>query len=173
MHHKAGTEQHDPAQLDHLPAMGMMLRTTERASLFGSAGHPRLPMRTFKLATAGSLWLWAILCFDAPIARAGDCPKTSEEIVTDRPDVTNSSIVVPRGSLQSENGIDLTKEAGIKVIDGTNTRLRFGIADCFELLVDLPTYFSPLNNSGKSGFSDVAPAAKWQISPLPGTLAGR
>ena len=111
-----------------------------------------------------------MFCFDAPIARAGDCPKSSEEIATDRPDVTNSSIVVPRGSLQSENGIDLTKEAGSTVIDGTNTRLRFGIVDCFELLVDLPSYFAALHNSGKSGFSDVAPAAKWQISPLPGTV---
>ena len=127
-------------------------------------------MRSFKLVAAGSLWLWAMVCFDIPIARAGDCPKSSEEIATDRPDVTNSSIVVPRGSLQSENGINLTNEAGAATVDGTNTRLRFGIAECFEILVDLPTYFAALRNSGNSGFSDIAPAAKWQISPLPGIV---
>jgi hypothetical protein len=126
--------------------------------------------RVGKRVAAGSLWLWAIFCFYAPIAGASDCPKAGEEIATDRPDVTNSSIVVPAGSLQSENGVNLTKEAGATTVDGTNTRLRFGIVDCFEVLVDLPTYFAALRNSGKSGFSDVAPAAKWQISPLPGTV---
>ena len=37
-------------------------------------------------------------------ARADACPTAKDEIVTDRPDVTNSSLVVPTGSLQSENG---------------------------------------------------------------------
>lgn len=32
----------------------------------------------------------------------------SPEIVTDRPDITESGIVVPRGSLQAENGLTLT-----------------------------------------------------------------
>jgi hypothetical protein len=127
-------------------------------------------MRSLALVAAASLWVWAIFCFYAPTAGAGDCPKTSEDIVTDRPDVTNSSIVVPRGSLQSENGIDLKSETGATTIDGTNTRLRFGVADCLEFLVDLPTYFATLRGSGKSGFSDVAPAVKWQISPVPGTV---
>ena len=30
---------------------------------------------------------------------------SSEEIVTDRPDITESSIVVPPGTLQSESGV--------------------------------------------------------------------
>src|ERR1700730_15588126 len=41
-------------------------------------------------------------------ASAQDCPTTSDEIATDRPDVTNSSRVVPYGSLQAENGVDWT-----------------------------------------------------------------
>jgi hypothetical protein len=39
-------------------------------------------------------------------ARAETCPGTRDEIATDRPDVTNSSVVVPAGSLQIENGIN-------------------------------------------------------------------
>ena len=90
--------------------------------------------------------------------RADSCPTPSEEIATDRPDVTNSSIVVPMGSFQSENGINLSSQNGGRTVDGTNSRWRLGIAPCLEVLVDLP------------GFSDVAPAVKWQISPVPGKV---
>src|SRR5580704_3974381 len=40
----------------------------------------------------------------------GQPPATDPEIVTDRPDVTESSIVVPKGSLQLENGLTWTKD---------------------------------------------------------------
>jgi hypothetical protein len=49
-----------------------------------------------------------------------------------------------------------------------NTRWRLGVAPCVELLVDLPTYSGNVRGPGNSGFSDVAPAVKWQISPIPG-----
>jgi hypothetical protein len=49
----------------------------------------------------------------APIdARADTCPTAKDEIATDRPDVTNSSLVVPTGSLQSENGVNFSARDG-------------------------------------------------------------
>jgi Putative MetA-pathway of phenol degradation len=103
-------------------------------------------------------------------AKADTCPSIKDEIITDRPDVTNSSVVIPAGSLQIENGVNLSARDGDRVIDGTNTRLRFGIANCLEFLVDTPTYFANVGNPQNSGFSDVAPALKWQISPVPGKV---
>jgi Putative MetA-pathway of phenol degradation len=103
-------------------------------------------------------------------AHAESCPTTRDEISTDRPDVTNSSVVVPAGSLQIENGVNFSARDGSRVVDGTNTRLRTGIANCLELLVDVPTYFANVRGSEGSGFSDVAPALKWQISPIPGKV---
>jgi hypothetical protein len=103
-------------------------------------------------------------------ARADGCPTATDEIVTDRPDVTNSSVVVPPGSVQSENGVNLSSRTGSQIIDGTNTRWRLGIASCLELLVDLPTYSTPVRGLGSSGFSDVSPAIKWQVSPIPGKV---
>jgi hypothetical protein len=103
-------------------------------------------------------------------AEADSCPGIGDEIATDRPDVTNSSVVVPAGSLQIENGVNFSMRAGDRFVDGTNTRLRAGIANCLEFLVDAPTYFANVSSSGKSGFSDVAPALKWQISPIPGKV---
>src|SRR3984893_3400043 len=103
-------------------------------------------------------------------ARADACPTAKDEIATDRPDVTNSSIVVPTGSLQSENGVNISARDGGRTIDGTNTRWRLGVAPCLELLVDVPTYFANIRAPGSSGFSDVAPAVKWQVRPIPGKV---
>jgi hypothetical protein len=107
----------------------------------------------------------------APIdAQADTCPTAKDEIATDRPDVTNSSLVVPTGSLQSENGVNFSARDGGRTVDGTNSRWRLGIAPSLELLVDVPTYFANVRPPGNSGFSDVAPAIKWQVSPIPGKI---
>ena len=103
-------------------------------------------------------------------ARADSCPTAKDEIATDRPDVTNSSLVVPVGSLQNENGVNVSSRDGGQSIDGTNSRWRLGIAPCLEVLVDVPTYFANLRGPGNSGFTDVSPAIKWQISPVPGKI---
>jgi hypothetical protein len=103
-------------------------------------------------------------------ARADGCPTAKEESATDRPDVTNSSLVVPVGSLQSENGVNFSARDGGLTIDGTNTRWRLGVASCLELLIDLPTYFANVRAPGSSGFSDIAPAIKRQVSPIPGKI---
>ncbi|WP_291695143.1 transporter [Bradyrhizobium sp.] len=103
-------------------------------------------------------------------AQAEGCPTAKDEMATDRPDVTNSSLVVPVGSLQNENGANISARDGAQAIDGTNSRWRLGVAPCLEVLVDLPSYAAPLRGGGPSGFTDVAPALKWQVSPLPGKL---
>src|SRR5271163_4163835 len=72
-------------------------------------------------------------------AAADTCPQPGSEIATDRPDTTNSSLVVPQGSFQQENGVNISRRDGGQVVDGTNTRLRFGIAHCLEVLVSFPT----------------------------------
>jgi len=96
------------------------------------------------------------------------CTDTQSEIQTDRPDVTNSSFVVPNGSLQAENCINLTARWASRSIDGTNTRIRLGGARCIELLADLPDYFRSVHGGAPTGFSDLAPAVKAQVGPFPG-----
>jgi len=103
-------------------------------------------------------------------AAAESCAQPSDPINTDRPSTTNSSTVVPLGSLQSENGINLSRSDGTPTFDGTNSRLRFGIAPCLEMLLDIPNYVTALRSPGNVGFTDAAPALKWQISPVPGKI---
>ena len=57
-------------------------------------------------ARLAGLLLATTLCSAAGCARADACPDANQDIVTDRPSVTNSSVVVPAGSLQMENGIN-------------------------------------------------------------------
>src|SRR3984957_6427175 len=119
-------------------------------------------------------WTASIVVFlsilDASAAFADQCPQKESPIETDRPDVTNSSLVVPQGSFQDESGIDFAKRDGGHEFDGTDSRLRWGVAPCLEILVDVPSYFAAISGPLKSGFTDVAPAVKWQISPLPGKI---
>jgi hypothetical protein len=124
-------------------------------------------VRTYFLGVAS---LSAYLILGTVGARADNCPAAKDEIATDRPDVTNSSLVVPVGSFQSENGVNLSARDGGRNIDGTNTRWRLGVAPCLELLVDLPSYVANVRAPGSSGFTDVAPAVKWQVSPIPGQV---
>ena len=118
------------------------------------------------LALAAAVWV--VLSVGA--TRADDCPQPDNAIATDRPDTTNSSLVVPRGSFQNENGINLSRRDGAHLVDGTNSRLRLGVGTCFEILLDLPNYTATVGGTGPSRFADAAPAVKWQVSPAPGKV---
>jgi Putative MetA-pathway of phenol degradation len=106
-------------------------------------------------------------CRRLPAARgADDCPSAADEIATDRPNVSNSSLVVSLGSLQAENGVDWTVRHGSNALDGTNTRLRLGVDYCTEFLIDIPNYFAPVNGPQPSGFSNLVVSFKRQL-PVP------
>ena len=81
-------------------------------------------------------------------------------IATDRPSVTDSSVVVPPGSLQFENGFTDTVNQGQQTFDGPQTLLRFGVASKTELRLTAPDY------SGQ--FGDLAIGVKQQLGPTSG-----
>jgi len=68
-------------------------------------------------------WLTAFLfaCPSEFAAAADDCPTSKDEIATDRPDVTNSSLVVPTGSLQAENGVNLSGRDSGTLLDANKS----------------------------------------------------
>jgi hypothetical protein len=85
-------------------------------------------------------------------------------IATDRPAVTDSSVVVPQGSLQVENGIQESSIQTQRIWDVPETLMRFGVASTTELRVTIPDYFL----GGITGFGDLAIGAKQQLGPTPG-----
>jgi hypothetical protein len=94
---------------------------------------------------------------------------TPAPVATDRPTVTNSSIVVPVGSVQAENGFLVTNNQGQNVADGSETLVRVGIFAKTEFRFTAPDYYYKLNGSGiGTGFGDLALGVKEQLGPLPG-----
>jgi len=85
-------------------------------------------------------------------------PPSAGPINTDRPAVTNSSVVVPAGSIVLENGFLESSSMGQSIVDGPETEVRFGVTARTELRFMVPDYFRNLNNSGGigSGFGDFA-----------------
>jgi hypothetical protein len=117
------------------------------------------------------LVLMALLLVAATVAAygQGQPPTTDPEIVTDRPDITESAIVVPKGSLQFENGLTWTNDHGRQTLDLSETLVRFGISDRTELRVVVPNYLDGITGRiSASGFGDLAVGMKQQLGPLPG-----
>ena len=94
----------------------------------------------------------------------------AEEITTDRPDITESAIVVPKSSLQAENGLTWTKGRGDALVL-CQTLLRLGVTDRTELRLFLPSYVQSFSRAtGSSGLTDISIGFKQQVGPLPGGL---
>src|ERR1035438_6135221 len=122
------------------------------------------------LARIPTALLAFLLAGTAPL-QSQDQPPSADApgpIATDRPAVTNSSVVVPVGSLQVENGFLETSSHGQSVLDGPESLVRFGIAKRTELRFTVPDYFHHLNTGEGSGFGDFAVGIKEQLGPTPG-----
>jgi len=89
-------------------------------------------------------------------------------IATDRPQNTASSIVVPCGSLQFENGLLVTGTGGQQATDFPETSARFGILRKTELRLTTPNYFYNFDTGSgfTNGFGDVSVGFKQQLGPV-------
>jgi hypothetical protein len=133
-------------------------------------GKPLGPHIRPILARISPVLLAFILGGMAPLHGQDQSPSVDagDPIATDRPAVTNSSVVVPAGSLQVENGFLETRSQGQNVLDGPESLVRFGVATRTELRFTVPDYFYNLTSSGGSGFGDVAIGVKQQLGPTHG-----
>ena len=117
------------------------------------------------------LFALAVLGHPRPSA-AQNCPTDRDKIDSDRPSTTDSPRTVPQGSFQAENGVNWTAGNGPNVFTAAETRLRFGVARCFELVLDAPSYFLAMNGPAPSGFDDVVLSFKRQLPTLFGVATG-
>jgi hypothetical protein len=137
----------------------MASRATTRGPSEGPHGAAQLRSDTYAIAL-----LAGALVIGLPRAStAADCPGRDDAIATDRPSVTNSSLVVPFGSVQAENGANWTVNQTVRTFDGSETRIRVGAFHCGELLVDAPNYIRSLTGVSSSEFSGVVISAKRQL----------
>ena len=91
-------------------------------------------------------------------------------IATDRPAVTESSVVVPEGGLQAESGFVAADIQGGSVLDLPEAYLRYGLLKHTELRLALPDYYRAVSGAapGASGFGDAAVGVKQQVGPISG-----
>jgi hypothetical protein len=111
-----------------------------------------------------------VVLLTLPALAAGQTsPAATPEINTDRPDITESSVVIPRASLQIENGATWTSDHGNQSADFTETLIRFGILSRTELRIAVPNYSAAIGGAEAfSGFGDLSLGLKQQLGPLPG-----
>jgi hypothetical protein len=97
---------------------------------------------------------------------------TQSTIATDRPQNTASSIVVPCGSLQFENGFLVTGNGDQQTTDFPETAVRFGILRKTELRLSVPDYFYNFDTGQgfTNGFGDMSVGFKQQLGPTPGNF---
>jgi hypothetical protein len=97
-----------------------------------------------------------------------------EDLITDRPDQTESANTVPRGSIQIETGFvyETNKDDNLDLTNVVNntTLFRFGLLDNFELRLGLENYSSELKiksldlNTEQHGFSPLYTGFKIAIA---------
>jgi hypothetical protein len=119
----------------------------------------------FRIRLARVLLLWVALGAAALHGQAA--PDQEVVINTDRPSVANSSIVVPKGYFQVENGFLFTRTQGENVVDLPESSLRFGLLEHTELRFSVPDFYHnvPGESPTVSGFGDMAIGVKQQLGP--------
>jgi hypothetical protein len=118
-----------------------------------------------------ALFLAVIVGPLGPQTRAQTCGVNAQSpIATDRPQITSSSVVVPCGSLQFENGFQETGNSGQQTFDFPETSVRLGIASKTELRIGVPDYFYNDDTAPAfgSGFGDLSLGFKQQLGPTRG-----
>jgi len=91
-------------------------------------------------------------------------------IATDRPAVSSSSVAVPLGGFQIENGMLGTDQQGNWVPDLPESVIRYGLLSKTELRLYVPDYYHSFASGGgaSSGFADIALGVKQQLGPFRG-----
>ncbi|MBV6458226.1 MAG: hypothetical protein HONBIEJF_01351 [Fimbriimonadaceae bacterium] len=104
----------------------------------------------------------ALCCFAAYLVVAVALAEHDEPIITDRPDFTESAVVVRRGRLQIENGVTWDDDNGQRSAQFSESLVRYGVADRFEARLEIPNWVAVTEGSG---WGPTAVGFKWQVGP--------
>jgi hypothetical protein len=126
------------------------------------------PVQEIRIMSTLSDLTYAVgLFFGVVVSGASFCQEP--ELATDRPDFTESSVVVPRASVQIEAGATWLGEAGggVEVLSGPEALIRWGVAPRLELRFGLPDYLEVSGTEVDDGaWTDSSIGLKWQLGPV-------
>ena len=111
------------------------------------------------------VWRWAGSLTILLAAAAVPANAQEPELQSDRPDFTESAVVVPAGSVQLEGGATWIRGSGGRdVLGGPELLLRWGLSRSVELRLIAPDRVWDDAGDGVDGFTDVGAAAKLQLA---------
>lgn len=87
-------------------------------------------------------------------------PVRAPELVTDRPDFTESPVAVPTGAVQLEGGGTWERSEGRHAFSGPEFLARVGFARGWELRLGVPDY---VDTAGRAGFGDASIGLKTEL----------
>ena len=117
--------------------------------------------------------MFAVFLAFGTVALQGQPVADAEPFIsTDRPSVANSSIVVPKGDFQVENGLLMTNMQGQYILDFPESALRFGLLNKTEVRLSILDYCHSLSSETAStcGLGDIAIGVKRQVGPTGGNF---
>src|SRR5262245_46384516 len=94
-----------------------------------------------------------------------DAAAAEEDLVTDRPDQTESPMVVPRHAFQVETGVTLERDDDTEVLGVPGTLVRFGVSPRFEVRLAWPGWGSiDTGSEDVDGLADPEIGMKLKLS---------
>ncbi len=99
-----------------------------------------------------------LLCLTVPASA-----QPIHDLITDRPDFTESAVVVPLGHIQVETGATFAFDSDTEIISGPELLIRWTPLDRIELRFGAPDY---IGGDGTSGFADPSLGLKAQFGPV-------
>lgn len=87
-----------------------------------------------------------------------------QDMVTDRPDITESAVIVPAGSLQVEQGFSFAVDGSDSELGLLSTLLRYGINDFFELRSEVFPVLNPIVSDAGLGIAPVSLGLKIRLT---------
>ncbi|MBI3790338.1 MAG: transporter [Gemmatimonadetes bacterium] len=124
---------------------------------------PAAPRRALRVARRACL-LGAVA---AAAVHAQAAERRPAPIETDRPDFIESSVVVPAGSWQLENGLLFARTGPLDLTRGTESLLRVSINARLEWRVGLPNLeWERGPGALGAGHGDAYAGLKWQLGPV-------
>ena len=88
---------------------------------------------------------------------------SGQSLVTDRPDFTESAIVVPEGTVQIESGVTITSSSSVRETTAPELLVRWGFSQRLELRVQSPDVTVA---NGSSGVGDPSIGLKIEFDPV-------
>lgn len=89
--------------------------------------------------------------------------QTAPDIVTDRPDFTESGVTVSRGGVQIESGLTYVGLDGRSTVSLPELLLRWSPLERFEIRLGIPDY---IGGDAPTGFADGSLGTKVQLGPV-------